>query len=192
MPKCLHKLILIFFSICFQTFDIQAQNQIAQKADSLFNTKNYLEASKIYELLFTDKSVNKENISLKLAYIYEQIGDYPKTLFYLSTYYNLNPNDEVFEKMNKIALENKYFGFERDDINFILMLYQQYYLIILLVLILIGVWILFILFRKKLSQQVINKRHLITVTIYLIFLIAMINGPNSYQSGIVNKKTYLR
>ena len=107
MPNYLIKILLLFFLILFQAIDIKAQNEIAQKGDSLFSAKQYSEAAKIYELIFADKSVNKENLNLKLAFIYENMADYPRTLYYLSNYYNLKPSDEVFEKMNKIALENK-------------------------------------------------------------------------------------
>ena len=65
--------------------------------------------------------------------------------------------DEVFEKMNKMALENKFTGFERSDLNFILVLYQQFYIFILYSVILIGIFILIILFRKKIYNKKIME-----------------------------------
>ena len=192
MPNYLIKILLLFFLILFEAIDIKAQNEIAQKGDSLFSAKQYSEAAKIYELIFADKSVNKENLNLKLAFIYENMADYPRTLYYLSNYYNLKPSDEVFEKMNKIALENKFMGFERNDVNFILMLYQQYFVIILYLLISIGVIILFIFYRKKQANVRINKKHLWIMGLFLVILLVLINVPNSYKSAIVNQKAYLR
>ncbi|WP_255080381.1 SH3 domain-containing protein [Lacihabitans sp. CCS-44] len=192
MPRLFLKLLLLFFLFFFQFADSKAQNDVAKKADSLFNAKKYSEAANIYELIFRDNQVNKPNITLKLAYIYESLGDFPKAIFYLNNYYNLNPDDEVFEKMNKMALENKFTGFERSDLNFILVLYQQFYIYILYSVILIGIFILVILFRKKIYNKKILRRHLLLVGLFIIFLLVFINVPNSYQSAIVNKKTFFR
>jgi tetratricopeptide (TPR) repeat protein len=192
MPKLFLNLFLLFFLLLFQYTDCKAQNDVAKKADSLFSAKEYSESAKIYELIFRDDQVNKKNISLKLAYIYESLGDFPKAIFYLNNYYNLNPDDEVFEKMNKMALENKFTGFERSDLNFILVLYQQFYIYILYSVILIGVFILIILFRKKIYNKKILRRHMILVGLFIVFLLIFINVPNRYQSAIVNKKSFFR
>ncbi len=192
MPKLFLKLFLLFLLVLFQGTDCKAQNDVAKKADSLFSAKEYSESAKIYELIFRDGEVNKKNISLKLAFIYESLGDFPKAIFYLNNYYNLNPDDEVFEKMNKMAIENKFRGFERSDLNFILVLYQQFYIYILYSVILIGIFILVILFRKKIYNKKILRRHMILVGLFIVFLLIFINVPNSYQSAIVNKKSFFR
>lgn len=175
-----------------QMAESKAQNNIAQKADSLFNTKKYEEAAKLYELIYNDNGVNKKNISLKLAYIYENFANYPKVLFYLGNYYNMNPNDEVFDKMNKIALENKYTGFDRSDLNFVIMIYQQYFIYILYIFIAIGVIIVFILLRKRKNGERIFIKHLILMALYSVFLGLIINAPNAYKSGIVKQQAQLR
>ena len=192
MPRLFLKLLLFFLLFFFQIADSKAQNDVAKKADSLFSAKKYSEAANIYELIFKDNQVNKPNISLKLAFIYESLGDFPKAIYYLNNYYNLNPDDEVFEKMNKMALENKFTGFERSDLNFILVLYQQFYIFILYSVILIGIFILIILFRKKIYNKKILRRHLILVGLFIAFLLVFINVPNTYQSAIINKSTYFR
>jgi tetratricopeptide (TPR) repeat protein len=192
MPKLFLKLFFLFLPLLFQYTDCKAQNDVAKKADSLFSAKEYSESAKIYELIFRDDQVNKKNISLKLAFIYESLGDFTKAIFYLNNYYNLNPDDEVFEKMNKMALENKFTGFERSDLNFLLVLYQQLYIYILYSVIFIGVFILIILFRKRIYNNKILRRHMILVGLYIIFLLIFINLPNRYQSAIVNKKSFFR
>jgi tetratricopeptide (TPR) repeat protein len=192
MQKTFFKLLILFLGVLIQSLDCKAQNDVAKKADSLFSASKYEEAAKIYEIIFADNAVNKENIALKLAYINENLGDFPKAIYYLNDYYNLNPKDEVFEKMNKMALENKFTGFERSDLNFALVIYQQYYVYILYSVIFIGVFILFILFRKKIYNIDILKRHLILVALYLVFLLVFINLPKTYQSAIVNKKSFFR
>jgi tetratricopeptide (TPR) repeat protein len=186
------KIFLLTTLFLSQITDNKAQNHIAKKADSLFNAKKYLEAAKLYEAIFEDEGINKPNLCLKMAFINENLSNYPKAIFYLNNYYNQSPTDEIFEKMNKMALENKFSGFERSDLNFILMLYQQYYIYILYLFIAIGVFLIFILARKKASQVNIQKRHLIILFIFIIFLASIINVPNTFKAAIVNKKSYLR
>jgi tetratricopeptide (TPR) repeat protein len=186
------KLFVLFFLCFIQIADIKAQNDIAKNADSLFNANNYVEAAKLYESLVSDGSTNKENIYLKLAYINESISNYPKAIYNLNNYYNLNPDDIVFEKMNRMALENKYQGFERNDLNFVLMIYQQYYIYILYLFLIVGIIILVVLVRKHNKKELIMKRHLIIFGIYLAFLTILINVPSTYQSAIVNQKSFLR
>ena len=45
----------------------------------------------------------------------------------------------TIENAVKIALENKYSGFERSDLNFVLALYQQYYYFLVYFFLIIGV-----------------------------------------------------
>jgi tetratricopeptide (TPR) repeat protein len=186
------KIFLLFFTTFLQFTDTKAQNDIAKKADSLFSSKNYREAAKQYEAIFDDPKVNIENISLKLAYIYENEENIPKALFYLNSYYNLNPSDEVFDKMNKLALLNKYSGYERNNINFVFAIYQQYYIFILYAMIALGVFILWVLYNKKIHKKPIYRNNWMLGIIYLVLLGILINVPSSYRSAIVKDKTYLR
>ena len=186
------KIFLLFFTLLSQPFDSKAQNDIAQKADSLFTARNYPEAARMYEAVFSDPRVNNENVSLRLAYIFENEGNYPKALFYLNSYYNLRPTDEVFDKMNKIALANKYTGYERNNINFVFALYQQYYIFILYGVILLGIFLLWVLFIKRKSGKPIYRNNWLLVVTYMVLLALLINLPSSYRSAIVKEKTYLR
>lgn len=185
----------IIFSILFvfiQIIDCQAISNIYEKADSLFNAKNYTEAAKLYEGQLKTNKANQANISLKLAYIFEQNNDISKQLYYLNYHYNLNPSDVLFDKMNEIALENKFRGFERSDLNFILLLYQQYYYYLIYLFVGIGILLLYLLVRKKSKGEFIVLRHKILIGLYLIILVLMVNLPSSYKSAIVNQDSYFR
>jgi tetratricopeptide (TPR) repeat protein len=186
------KFILLFFLFFSQCPDSKAQNDIASEADSLFSARKYTEAAIVYENIISDNAVSRENIFLKLAFIYENAGDYPRAIYELNNYYNLNPSDEVFEKMHKMALENKFGGYERSDLNFLLMLYQQFYLYILYFFIAIGVLIFIIMFNQNRKNLEVSKKHKILAGLYLLFLLLIINVPSNYQAAIVNKKSYIR
>jgi hypothetical protein len=186
------KIFLLFFAVFLQCIDTKGQNDIAKKADSLFISRNYKEAAKQYEAIFDDSKVNNQNISLRLAYIYENEGNYPKALFYLNNYYNLKPTDEVFDKMNKLALLNKYSGYERNNINFVFAIYQQYYIFILYAMIALGIFLLWVLYNKKIHKKPIYRNNWVLAIVYLFLLGILINVPSSYKSAIVKEKTYLR
>lgn len=187
------KKILLFFALFLQVTDSKAQKNLAEKADSLFSYKKYEEAAIVYKSLLKAGQVNRKNAFLKLSYIYENSGDYPQALYYLNNYYNLNPGDKVFDKMNQIALENKYSGFDRTDLNFLLMLYQQYFNYLVIFLVIVALYIFWILVRKKYFHQGVSGRNIAIILLYLVFLLGLINAPGNYKSGIIkSKRAYLR
>ena len=192
VQKAFLKIFLLFLALGSQPFDSKAQNDIAQKADSLFLARNYSEAAQLYEAIFSDPKVNNENVSLRLAYIYENEGNFPKALFYLNSYYNLRPTDEVFDRMNRIALANKFTGYERNNINFVFALYQQYYIFILYAMIFLGIFLLWVLFTKRRQGKPVYRNNWVLAIAYLVLLALLINIPSSYRSAIVREKTYLR
>jgi hypothetical protein len=187
------RLFFFFWLFYTQVTDCKAQNILSKKADSLFNDKKYEEAALLYENLLVNHKVNKPVTHLKLAYIYEKFADNPKTLFHLYNYYNLKPEDKVFEKMNKLAFDNNYEGYERSDVNFLLMLYKQFYNYIIILFLAIGVYIFTVLINKKIKFEYIATKQKIVTSLYLILLLLFINLPKAYSIGIVNnEKVYLR
>jgi hypothetical protein len=186
------KIFLLFFLLFTQSIDVKAQNDIAKKADSLFLEKNFSDAAKLYEILFHDTKVHKAHISLKLAYIFENEGNIPKALYYLNSYYNQNPSNEVFDKMNKMAVAGKFTGYERNNINFVFSLYQQFYIFILYALIFLGIFLVVVLYNKRKHGKPIHRNNWMLTLTYMLLLGILINLPSTYRSAIVKEKTYLR
>ena len=192
LQSAISKIFLLFFLLFTQSIELKAQNDIAKKADSLFNEKNYTEAAKLYQIIFKDPKVNQANISLKLAYINENEGNIPMALYYLNNYYNFKPSNEVFDKMNKLALAGKYQGYERNNINFVFSLYQQYYIFILYGLIFLGIFLIVVLYNKKKHGKPIQRNNWILALTYMALLALLINLPSTYRTAIVKERTYLR
>ncbi len=173
--------------------ECQAQSVLTEKADSLFSEKKYSEASIYYEDLLAKHDINKSNAYLKLAYIYEKQGDFVKTIYNLNRFYLLNPSDQVFDKINLLAKENGFSGYDRTDLNFFLMLYRQYFKWILALFLVTGIYVFVVLWIKKNKNQEINRAHKYTLTAYIIGLILLVNITDKYQIGIVKTdKAYLR
>jgi tetratricopeptide (TPR) repeat protein len=174
--------------ITSQTLDIQAQSILTQKADSLFNAKDYLQATIAYQDLIEKHDINKKNAFIKMAYIAEQQGDFPKAIYYLSELYEIRPDDELFGKINKIASENGFGGFERSDFNFLITFYKQYYFFIVPILLLLAAFTLYYSFQKKSSNAIFPKRYAFLSLIVCLFALLLTNLPSTYSLGIIKSK----
>jgi hypothetical protein len=188
----MRKIIFIISLLFLQIPDSKAQADNLKKADSLFSAKKYDEAAKIYEYFFENKTANNLNICLKLAFIAEQNNQFPKVLYYLNYRYNLKSEDKIFDRLNEIALENKVKGYERSDLNFVLIIFQQYFFYFLFFFIAIGVLILYIFYKKTKSGERITSRQKVIFSIFLVLLMFMINLGANFQSAVVGNSSYFR
>jgi Bacterial SH3 domain len=188
----MRKIIIIIFVLFLQITDTKGQAGNLKIADSLFSAKKYNEAAKIYEKFFENKTANNLNICLKLAFIAEQNNEFPKVLYYLNYRYNLNSEDKIFDRLNEIALENKVKGYERSDLNFVLIIFQQYFYYFLFFFIAIGILILFIFYKKTKSRERISTRQKVIFSVFLVLLMLMINLGANFQSAVVNNNSYFR
>ncbi|MEX2594810.1 MAG: SH3 domain-containing protein [Anditalea sp.] len=98
-----------------QSFNCQANTQVLQKADSLFNSKNYQEALVLYEGILQDGQAYSPAMLLKMAFISEGIGDYPKTTLYLSKYYDHNPTPQIPNKIKELTNQATLTGYNVSD-----------------------------------------------------------------------------
>ncbi|MFC4870283.1 tetratricopeptide repeat protein [Negadavirga shengliensis] len=106
--------LLVFFLFLFQIIDCQANVPVLQKADSLFTAKKYKEALVLYEELLDDQAYSPAML-LKMAFITEGVGDYPKASFYLSKYYEHNPNPRVINKIKELTNQGNLVGYDISD-----------------------------------------------------------------------------
>ncbi|MFT7419852.1 MAG: tetratricopeptide (TPR) repeat protein [Arcticibacterium sp.] len=187
------KFICIIFGLLMQVIDSQAEVYLSQKADSLFNEKKYEEAAIMFEQLLEIHSVNRENTFLKLAFISEQKGDFSRAIFFLSEYYELNPSDATFDKINKMAAENSFGGYSWSDLNFILLLYQEYFIWICLCLMGIVCYSFLTILKKVNKKELVALRHKVTLVFFLLGLLGFVNIGRLYKQGIVKKgQIYIR
>jgi tetratricopeptide (TPR) repeat protein len=113
-PFFLVKLPLIFLLI-LQSINSQADTGRLFSADSLFQSKNYQEALVIYESILNEEQAYSPAMLLKMAFISEGMGDYPKTILYLSKYYEHNPNPQIPSKIKELTNQNSLIGYSMSD-----------------------------------------------------------------------------
>jgi uncharacterized protein YgiM (DUF1202 family) len=179
--------ISLFLGLISQATDSQAQLTIAQKADSLFNTKKYNEASILYKELLAKHDVNRSNTYLKLAFISEQSGDFLQAIYYLNDYYALNPSTEVYQKIKKLANENSYDGYADSDLNFFFLLFKQYFVWFLVSLVSLSFYALVVMFIQRNQNKFIPLNQKLALLGIILFGLAIINIPKIYKQGIVGK-----
>ncbi len=107
--------LMIFLIALLQSFNCQADINKLQKADSLFNTKNYQEAMKVYEDLFENDQSYSPAMLLKMAFISEGKGDYSQASFFLTKYYDTNPNPRVITKIKTLTSQSNLVGYTLSD-----------------------------------------------------------------------------
>jgi len=185
------KYILLFFAFYSQVTDTHGQELFTQKADSLFSEKKYSEASILYEDLLEKHSINRSHAFLKLAYINEIGGNFSRSVYYLSEYFQLNPSNLVFEKINKIAEENSFSGYSRSDLNFILLLYERYFKYVTLALFLFLAYSFYVLVLKRLKGENTSLGNKLSFLILVFAALSFINLGLLYKQGIVNKENVI-
>jgi len=184
---------LFSFVLIVWTLQARAGQSIPslRQADSLFAAGNYTNAGRIFEQYIRKGYVPTDPMLLKLAYVWEKQGDTAQMLYYLQRYFDRRPNEAVLKKMNSVASEHNLRGYETDDLNYFYLFYKQYGLYVNLMLLLLGAYASGIFWIKYRRQEPIRRRHKLVVLLYLVGLLMLVNLPEGYQSGIVNRDQVL-
>jgi len=106
--------LILFFLFTYQITDCQANVNDLDLADSLFAEKKYQEALLIYESILDDGAYSPAML-LKMAFISEGVGDFPKSTLYLSKYYSHNPNPKVISKIKALTNQATLVGYNISD-----------------------------------------------------------------------------
>lgn len=124
---------------------------------------------------------------LKMAFIEEGSGNYTKALYYLNLYYNQRPSELVIRKMDELASTNQLKGYQYDDINFILIYYERYFLYIAAALIAFGAYVFAIIIAKKIRREYIPIRHGFAFMVYLAGSFVFLNLSGSDNKAIIHR-----
>ncbi|HAO50093.1 MAG TPA: hypothetical protein DCR35_12790 [Runella sp.] len=174
------------------TLSAQAQPVNLRKVDSLFLNGKIEETEVLYERYlsgFKNTTLAPLPIYYKLAFINEKQNDYARELYYLSMIYNRQPRQAVLNKITETAANYNLSGYEVDDFSFIFLFFRKYSLYFTLFLLIVGIYAFVVLVQKKRHNELIQRRHTWVVILYLSTLLILLNLPDFYQIGIINKET---
>ncbi|WP_342086154.1 SH3 domain-containing protein [Dyadobacter sp. OTU695] len=170
-----------------------ANQKELKTADSLFAIARYPEAQTLYKKNFSLTEKNSRALLLKLAFLAEKTNNYTDCLFFLSKLALVQPSRHLFEKMDKLAKEQNLSGYEFDDYNYFIIFYRKYGDYIPILLLTLGTYIVVIMVTKTRRKEPILQIHKISIIVYLLALLGILNVPSLYQTCIiVNENTFLR
>ena len=170
----------------------QAGADSLEGADSLFARKRYTESLRRYEAIFGQSARSSPAMLLRMAFIEEGSGNYAKALYYLNLHYNRRPDEAVIRKMDQLAAAHRLKGYENNDINYLLIFYERYYLYLASALLAFAGLLFWLLLAKKLRKERVPVRYGLGFLVYLTVAFALLNLPGHAPRAIVHHDhTYL-
>jgi hypothetical protein len=190
--KYLLPLLLVLSIICPEISFARGKSEL-KAADSLFAIAKYREAYILYKKNFSNEEKNNESLLLKLAFLSERANSYTDCLYYLNKLALVKPSRKLFEKMDKLAEDHNLTGYQLDDYNYFIIFYRRYGNYIPILLLTLGGYIVWIMILKVRRGEPILQIHKVSIVGYLLVILAVVNIPSLYKTGIiVNENTFLR
>lgn len=128
IPMALLKNVMVLAAL-FLAFHSRSQAPDDQLllADSLFQQKRYTQAFQAYQAL-ENQGVHSHAMLLRMAYIQEGLGHTAESLLYMNRYWAASGDDQVLEKIQKVAQKKNLSGYEYhvvERLKLLLALYRE-------------------------------------------------------------------
>ncbi len=188
--------LLILFLISFITYSLSGVcddvNDRLNLADSLFAQKKYTQSFDLYNEIYHNCGKVSPAMLLKMAFVKEGLGDYGNALYYLNLYYLKTYDKKVLKKMENLAEEHRLTGYEYDDAEFFLNIYQKYQLQFDLLVICSVLLILAVFIYQKRKNNKISSFAAYSYIALLLVLFGINNFGREPQKAIISSsKVYL-
>jgi len=155
-------------------------------ADSLFAQKKYTQSFDLYDEIHREHNKVSPAMLLKMAFVREGLGDYANALYYLNLYYKKTYDKKVLKKMENLAEEQKLSGYDYDDAEFFLNIYQRYQLqtdLTVISLVLLG--LAWIYYHKRKTGKIPALTSYAYIAL-LIVLMAINNFGREQEKAIIS------
>ncbi len=170
----------------------QVPEEKLQRADSLFEQREYTEAFSMYNALLTTDRICSPAMLMKMAYIQEGLGEYSEALYYLNQYFLLTHEEAVLDKMKQLATTYNLRGYEYDDYDLLQNFFSQYRFPVIFTLLGLAIAGLFVMAwrRKKF------RRPPLAIGVFYVFVLAilfvLVNYTDPDQKAIITaENTYI-
>ena len=177
-------LIILFYPVI-----LNGKNDLLNTGDSLFKEEKYYDAKKYYDSLFYNKNMFSYSMLIKMSFIEESLGNFEKSIYYLSFYKKRKENNEVDNSLQKIINNNNLKNFEKSDFDFFenkFLIYKNHIIYSLLFIsILIFSYNTYMIFKKR-KINYIKSFFLIN-----IFLLFVLNFTNNSKGIVSNNNTFI-
>lgn len=182
----------IWLMACSNAILAQNAGKLLIQADTLFNRKQYTESLQVYEQIIEQTGQITPGMLLRMAFIQEGLGDYTKALYYLNLYYVQVPRPSVAMKMAELAERHNLSGYQFSDIDFFFIWYDRYYTYLIAAILLISLWLLIAVTRKKIKGRFVPMRHGAGLLLILLLNVGILNLRfNDTKAIIAQDSAYL-
>lgn len=179
--------LLITFFLGNTNDSFSAVEKSLKTADSLFAIGQFSAAEIVYLNEYKNVKKNNPNLLIKLAFLAEKKDDYAGSLYYLSSLAQIQPSVNLFQKMNQEASKRGLKGYEFNDFSYFQIAYRKYGDLLPITLLALAVYVYVVMVVKIRNDERVQRRHKWALVIYLLALVALLNVPDNYGYGIINK-----
>lgn len=188
--------LFILFAVSFLTISLTGFCDVKKDrlmiADSLFAQKKYTQSFDLYEEIYTISRKVSPAMLLKMAFVKEGLGDYSNALYYLNLYYLKTFDKKALKKMENLAEEHDLSGYNYDDAEFFLNLYQKFQLQVdLLIACLLLLFLSIFVYQKRKKGNISNLAGYAYIALLLALLIFNNFGRERRQAIISTNNVYL-
>jgi hypothetical protein len=130
-------LLLVAQPVCSQGY-----TKLLAEADSLFEHHQYAQSFDRYKKILDSGQQYSPQMLLKMAYLQEAQRNYTATIYYLHLFYDKRPNRATLKKMEDLAQQQNFLGYEYSDLEFFQTQLQKYFFLILQMMLMVAVAVL--------------------------------------------------
>ena len=181
------KIILIFLILI--SSHSRGNENLLFKGDSLFDLKKYYEAKKYYDSLYFNEELYTNSMLLKLSLIENELGNFEKSIYYLSKYTKNDDNEIVDQNLYKLISENNLETYAKSDYSFLLSIYNDIKQNIVVSFLII----LFIIFCLNVIRRNRNQKIIFIKTFFVLAFVTLliINIKGGLDGIILNENTFI-
>ena len=181
------KIILIFLLLI--SSHSRGNENLLFKGDSLFDLKKYYEAKKYYDSLYFNEELYTNSMLLKLSLIENELGNFEKSIYYLSKYTKNDDNKIVEQNLNNLISENNLETYAKSDYSFLLRFYNDIKQNIVVSFLII----LFIIFCLNVIRRNRNQKIIFIKTFFVLAFVTLliINIKGGLDGIILNENTFI-
>lgn len=187
----LNLFIIFLFSILTVSISGNCEStlQNLQIADSLYLQKKYTQAFELYEQIYSKDRQASPAMLLKMSFVKEGLGDYSQALYYLNLHYLMVFDKKTLKKMESLAEQNKLQGYNYDDVEFFLNIYQKYQTQIELMVLTLVLFFFSLLVYNRRKHGKLSTSSALTFSFVLIVVFVLNNFAREPQKAIITNGT---
>ena len=160
------------------------EQELLNKADSLFDASRYTESLEYYHQLYS-KGLNSAAMLLKMAYVHEGMENFPDALYYLNIYFLKSSDVLALQKMNELASKHRLSGYDTYDTDRIYGFYSRNFMRISLVLASILILIFSLGFYQKRKVRLNTAGYLTLFIVFALVFTSHANFGSKWKQGVI-------